>query len=78
MKKEMTHLTVKESKSYHKQNVCCICKKGFSTDYNSNKYHKALDHCCYTGKYRGADHNICNLSYKIPKEIPVVFQWFYV
>ena len=23
--------------------------------------------------YRGAAHNICNLRYKIPKEIPVVF-----
>ena len=27
----------------------------------------------YTGKYRGAAHNICNLRYKVPKEIPVVF-----
>ena len=27
----------------------------------------------YTGKYRGAAHNICNLRYKITKEIPVVF-----
>ena len=25
------------------------------------------------GKYRGAAHNICNLRYKVPKEIPVVF-----
>ena len=25
------------------------------------------------GKYRGAAHNICNLRYKIHKEIPVVF-----
>ena len=25
------------------------------------------------GKYRGAAHNICNLRYKIPKEIPIVF-----
>ena len=29
-------------------------------------------HCHYTGKYRGAAHNICNLRYKIPKEIPLV------
>ena len=34
---------------------------------------KVRDHCHYTGKYRGAAHNICNLRYKIPKEIPVVF-----
>ena len=31
------------------------------------------DHCHYTGKYRGAAHDICNLRYKTPKEIPVVF-----
>ena len=37
------------------------------------KYHKVKDHCHYTGKYRGAAHDICNLRYKIPKEIPVVF-----
>ena len=34
---------------------------------------KVRDHCHYTGKYRGAAHNICNLRYKVPKEIPVVF-----
>ena len=34
---------------------------------------KIRDHCHYTGKYRGAAHSICNLNYKIPKEIPVVF-----
>ena len=37
------------------------------------KKHKVRDHCHYTGKYRGAAHNICNLRYKVPKEIPVVF-----
>ena len=37
------------------------------------KYHKVKDHCHYTGKYRGAAHDICNLRYKAPKEIPVVF-----
>ena len=37
------------------------------------KYHKVRDHCHYTGKYRGAAHNNCNLRCKTPKEIPVVF-----
>ena len=36
-------------------------------------FDKVRDHCHYTGKYRGAAHNICNLRYKIPKEIPIVF-----
>ena len=25
------------------------------------------NHCNYTGEYRGAAHNICNLEYNIPK-----------
>ena len=37
------------------------------------KNFKVKDYCHYTGKYRGAAHDICNLRYKIPKEIPVVF-----
>ena len=34
---------------------------------------KNLARVINAGKYRGAAHNICNLRYKIPKEIPVVF-----
>ena len=37
------------------------------------KNYKVRDHCHYTGKYRGASHNICNLRYKVRKEIPIVF-----
>ena len=37
------------------------------------KYRKVKDHCHYTGKYRGAAHNFCNLRYITLKEIPVVF-----
>ena len=35
-------------------------------------YHKVRDHCHYTGTFREAANNICNLRYKIPKEISVV------
>ena len=31
------------------------------------------DYFHYTGKFRGAAHNICYLRYKVPKKIPVVF-----
>ena len=37
------------------------------------KNYKVRDHCHYTGKYRGATHNFCNLRYKVPKEINAVF-----
>ena len=66
----MIPLTNEEKESYEKQKVCYICKKEFSTD---KKYCKVRDHCHYTGKFRGAAHSICNLRYKIPREIPVVF-----
>ena len=68
---DMIPLTKKEEENYNNQNVCYICKKEF--DKSDKKYHKVRDHCHYTGKYRGAAHNICNLRYKIPKEIPIVF-----
>ena len=48
-----------------------ICKKEF--DKSDKKHYKVRDHCRYTGKYRGAAHNICNLRYKIPKAIPIIF-----
>ena len=69
-KKKMIPLTTKEEIYYNKQKICYICKKEFD---NNDKKQKLRDNCHYTGKYRGAAHNICNLRYKVPKEIPVVF-----
>ena len=70
----MITLTDEENKSYKGQKVCYIRKKEFSTDDDNNKkYHKVKDHCHYTGEFRRGAHNICNLRYKTPKEIPVVF-----
>ena len=70
-KKDMIPLTKKEEENYNNQKVCYKCKKEF--DKSDKKHHKVRDHCHYTGKYRGAAHNICNLRYKIPKGIPIVF-----
>ena len=72
-KKKMIPLTKKEEKNHNKQKVCYICEEEFNTDDSDKKHHKVKDHCHYTGKYRGAAHNICNLRYRIPKEIPIVF-----
>ena len=66
-------LTKEEEKIHRKQKKCYLCKKGFSTDDNDEKYHKVRDHCHYTGKCRGAAHNMYNLRYKTPREISVVF-----
>ena len=76
-KKEIIPLTNEEKESYENQKVCYICEKEFCTDKNNEKEfklkQKVRDHCHYTGKYRGAAHSICNLRYKTPKEILVVF-----
>ena len=63
-KKKMIPLTKKQEKKHNKREVCHICKKRFSTGDNNKKYHKVRDHCHYTGKCRGAAHDICNLRYK--------------
>ena len=70
-KKKMIPLTIKEKIHYNEQEICYICKKEF--DNNDKKHYKVRDHCRYTGKYRGDAHNICNLRYKVPREIPIVF-----
>ena len=70
-KKKMIPLTAEEKIHYNKQKICYICKKEFNI--NDEKNYKVRDHCHYTRKYGGAAHNICNLRYKVPKEIPIVF-----
>ena len=69
-KKKMIPLTAEEKIYHNKQKICYICKKEFNND---KKQQKVRDYCHYMGKYRGAANNICNLRYKIPKQIPVVF-----
>ena len=41
-------------------------------------YHKVRDHCNYIEKFRGTAHSICNLRYKTPKQIPIVFHNGYI
>ena len=59
-----------------------FAKKGANNENNENtnesnenefEYKKVGDLCHYTGKFRGAAHSICNLRYKVQKNIPIVF-----
>ena len=70
-KKKMIPLTTKEKIYHNKPKICYVCKKEFNN--NDKKNYKVRNHCHYTGKYRSAAHNICNLRYKVPKEISIVF-----
>ena len=73
----MLPLTDSEKVLHDSQKVCFLCEKEFCTDKNNKKEYKRMckvrDHCHFTGKYRGAANSSCNLHYKVPKVIPVVF-----
>ena len=70
-KKKMMSLTTEEKIYHNKQKICYICKKEF--DISNKEHHKVKDNCHCTGKYRGAEHNISNLRYRVPKEVSIVF-----
>jgi len=55
-----------DEKAFRKAIKCHICDEELGDD-------RVRDHCHLSGKYRGAAHNECNINYKIPKFIPVVF-----
>ena len=59
-------LTQEEQKLFEKAKTCHICNKDLGHD-------KVRDHCHFTGQYRGAAHNKCNLMCKKPKILPVIF-----
>ena len=59
-------LTNAEQKSFEEANTCHICNCDLGGD-------KVRDHCHFTGQYRGAAHNKCNLMCKKPKVLPVIF-----
>ena len=59
-------LTQDEQKSFGKAKFCHICNKELLKD-------KVRDHCHFTGQYRGAAHNSCNLQCRKPFTLPVIF-----
>ena len=59
-------LTAKEEKEFHKAELCHVCKKQLDDD-------RVRDHCHFTGQYRGAAHNSCNLQCRKPMILPVIF-----
>ena len=59
-------LTKEEQISFSKEKFCHICKMELEND-------KVRDHCHFTGQYRGAAHNSCNLQCRKPMILPVIF-----
>ena len=58
--------TEEDEKQFNKASDCWICGEYLGND-------RVRDHCHFTGRYRGAAHNSCNLKYRKPKSIPVFF-----
>ena len=72
----MDPLTDDEKTRHANAKICFLCEEEFCYDKNDKDYKtlcKVRDHCHFSGKYNGAPHSKCNLKYKVPKFIPVVF-----
>ena len=61
-------ITEKEEHLFQENNNCWICKKLIDNDDE-----KVRDHCHVTGKFRGAAHWDCNISFQLTKKVPVIF-----
>ena len=55
----------KEKTEFDVATQCWICQEHFVEEDR-----KVRDHCHFTGKFRGAAHNKCNLQFRKPKFIP--------
>ena len=70
-KKEIQWST-KQKEQHKKEKHCFIC--GGKFDHQNPAKTKVADHCHFTGQYRGAAHNKCNLDYCFKYfRIPVFF-----
>ena len=60
-------ITKEEEEEFKQASDCWICKKKLNLE------DRVRDHCHFTGRYRGAAHNKCNLKYSKPNNISVFF-----
>ena len=67
------NLTSQEEKDILSATKCHICEQELFINEKTGKILKVRDHCHFTGKYRGAAHNECNLKCRKPLILPVIF-----
>ena len=68
------NLTPQEEKDFQSATICHICEQDLFKDKETGQILKVRDHCHFTGEYRGAAHNQCNLKCKKPLILPVIFR----
>ena len=66
IKEKKMVFTKEDEKQFNMASDCWICGEELGND-------RVRDHCHYTGCYRGAAHNSCNLKYRKPESVPVFF-----
>ena len=59
-------MTMRDKMAYVNSTLCHICNE----ELGEFRVH---DHCHLSGKFGGAAHEICNITYKVSKFFPVVF-----
>ena len=64
---EQMKITPEEQEEFNQASNCWICGQLL------NLGDRVRDHCHFTGRYRGAAHNRCNLKYSKPNNISVFF-----
>ena len=61
-------MSKKEEHLFQQSNSCWICQKLIDNDEE-----RVRDHCHVTGKFRGAAHWSCTISFQLTKKVPVIF-----
>ena len=61
-------MSKKEEHLFQQSNSCWICQKLIDNDEE-----RVGDHCHVTGKFRGAAHWSCTISFQLTKKVPVIF-----
>ena len=64
---EPMKITPEEEEEFKQASNCWICGQLLNLE------DRVRDHCHFTGRYRGAAHNRCNLKYRKPNHISVFF-----
>ena len=64
---EPMKITEEEQEQFNQASNCWICGQLLNLE------DRVRDHCHFTGRYRGAAHNRCNLKYSKPNNISVFF-----
>ena len=67
------NLTPQEEKDFQSATICHLCEQDLFKDKETGQILEVRDHCHFTGEYRGAAHNQCNLKCRKPHILPVIF-----